>query len=149
MHLKTVCVTKCHRIALYNNVYSIKHLLILYDIDCRSIHLLFLERVFSFGVTLLVTRWWARQGCSDDTVHIIADRPQLPPVLRTQTSIPLSPWRLRYLARPFVWCDLNLDSSVMIQCRQWRMSGARWHLSHWRWCPGCTNVSLGHRAGLR
>ena len=60
----------------------------------------------------------------------------------------LSPCHLYTGARPSVWYNLNVDLSVNIPCYQWRMSQARWRLAHWwrRW--RCTNVNLGHRAGL-
>ena len=73
----------------------------------------------------------------------------LPSVLCTWTSMWLSSFWLCPQARPYVWCTLNLDSSVMIQCRQWQMSNTRWRLAHWRRCRRCTKVSLGYRPGLQ
>ena len=51
-------------------------------------------------------------------------------------------------SRPSVGCNLNLYSSVKIQCLQ-RMSQTRWRLAYWRWCQWCTKVSLEHRTGLQ
>ena len=47
----------------------------------------------------------------------------------TQTSMCLSPCCLRTWARPSVWCNLNLDWSVKIQCHQWRMSQTCWRIA--------------------
>ena len=69
--------------------------------------------------------------------HAMTDGLTLPSVPCTQTSICLSPCRLHTRARPSVWCNLNHDSSVDIQCQQWQRR-------HW-----CTKVSLGHHAGLQ
>ena len=55
-------------------------------------------------------------------VYTMTDGPIFPSVPCTQTSRGLSPCRLRTGARPSVWCYLNLDSSVKLQCRQWQMS---------------------------
>ena len=78
----------------------------------------------------------------------MTDWPTLPSVPCTQTAMCLLPCHLLTRARPSVWCHLNLDSSVMIKCHQWRVSQTRWRLAHWLRCRWCTKVSLGHRAGL-
>ena len=65
-------------------------------------------------------------------------------IICTQTSMCLSHFPLRTRPRP---CNLNLDSLVKIQCRQWRMLQTRWCLTHWRRRRRCTKyISLGHRA---
>ena len=67
----------------------------------------------------------------------------------TRTSMYLWPCHLRTRIRPSVWCNLNRDSSMKIQCRQWRMFQKRWPLAHWRQRRWCIKVSLWHRTGLR
>ena len=44
-------------------------------------------------------------------------------------------------------CNLNLASSVNMQCWQWWVSQTRWCVAHWRLHWRCTN--LGYRAGRR
>ena len=78
----------------------------------------------------------------------LRDGPTLPSVSCTQTSISLSLCHLRTRARPSVWCNLNLDSSVNTQCRKWQMSQIRWRIGHWWRRRRCTKVRLGHHAGL-
>ena len=79
----------------------------------------------------------------------MTDGPILPFVC-TQTSMCLSPCRLRTRACPSVWCHYGPDSSVNIQCHQGRMlKQTGWSLAHRWWCRRCTKSSLGYRAGLR
>ena len=56
--------------------------------------------------------------------------------LPTDINVPLTLPPV-YRARPPVRCNLNLDSSVKVQCRQWRMSLTHWRLAYWRWCRRC------------
>ena len=73
----------------------------------------------------------------------------LPSVPCTRTSMCLSLCRPRTYAYRSLWCYLNLDSSMWIQCRQWQMSQTRWRLAHWRRRQRHIKISLWHRAGLR
>ena len=81
--------------------------------------------------------------------HMMTDGPTLPSVPCTQISMCLSRYCLHTRACRFVWCNVNLHSSVKIQRRYWQMSQRRWRLAHWWQRQRCTKARQKHRAGLR
>ena len=87
-------------------------------------------------------------GCSSRhdgfAPQTITDRSQFPWVawMKASFSVPPSLWHTRAL--PSLWCRENLDSSLKMQCLQWRRSQTRCICPHSRRCRLFTKVSLGH-----
>ena len=123
---------------LWPGLCGVEHYLAEGKIICCSSRLHTCCLIVPFSATSLRLPPWGKSSSYDDRLTDIT-------ICSLHTTINVPYCRLHTRAHQPVWCNLNIDSSVKIQCRQWWIS---WRLAYWRWCWRCTKVNLGNRAGL-